>query len=339
MDAPLGRIATRGNSFRARAEARQREYRAEVLKAGCSKYGHWLDDEAAKAGMNFVTPECFEAAKERAARGKGVAERTFVNMLSSQAMCFNLFTPMAHDLQLATKVLRPFFPSLKLVREIHFEYTPPNDIFGDQTGLGGVDCDLMIEAEWNDGTRAIITIETKFVETEFSICGFCKPGRKSKGQPVCPGDVRIRDGNEGCLYASKKHYRYWEQSRRLKTLRLDTLPETGCPFAGPEWQLWVNHTLANALAEIRGAKHAVFAVCAPAGNDALLSDGVLDRFRARLLRPDSFTFIPLDGMFETIAAERTHVPEVENWCLALRQRYSVSRTGALQAREHDRWSR
>jgi len=322
--ASFGRVATRGTSYRARAEARQRQYRAEILKAGWSKYGHLLDAEAARTGKNFVDSECFQAARERAAQGKGVAERTFVNMLSSQAMCFNLFTPLASDPELATNVLQPFFPGLWDVRDIHFEYTPPDDIFGDQTGLGGVDCDLMIEAEWEDQTSALITIETKFVETEFSICGFRKPGRKEKGKPVCPDDVPIRDGHQACLYARRKHYRYWEQTRRLGTLRPTALPDAGCPFAGPEWQLWVNHTLAHALADASRARHAVFAVCAPADNKALLGDGVLERFRARLARPESFTFIPLAELLPAIGRAIGGGPrELREWHEGLCRRYAA----------------
>ena len=323
MDASLGTVATPGNSFRARAEARQREYRVEVLKAGWSKYGHHLDDDATRTGKNFVIPECYQVAKSRAASGKGVAERTFINMLSSQAMCFNLFAPLTHDPHLATKILQPFFPGLWLVRSIHFEYTPSNDIFGDQTGFGGVDCDLMLEAEWEDEASAIITIETKFVEPEFSICGFRKPGRKSKGQPVCPDDVRPAAGHEACLYTNRKHYRYWEQTQRLGTLCPATLPDSGCPLAGPEWQLWVNHTLAHALADAGGGRHAVFAVCAPAGNKALLGDGVLERFHARLARPESFRFIPLDGVLDAIdAATVGRAPETREWFHGLRRRYA-----------------
>jgi len=48
-----GPVYTKGESFRARAEAQQRHYRANVLKVGHGKYGHVLSKEAASAGMNF----------------------------------------------------------------------------------------------------------------------------------------------------------------------------------------------------------------------------------------------------------------------------------------------
>jgi hypothetical protein len=58
----LGSVYTKGSSFRALAEARQRHYRAHDLKAGWSKYGHLLDDESAGAGRNFLGAEIHKVA-------------------------------------------------------------------------------------------------------------------------------------------------------------------------------------------------------------------------------------------------------------------------------------
>lgn len=56
MPDDLGPIYTRGATYRARAEARQRQHRAEVLGVDHGRYGHLLSDEAADAGANFVLP-------------------------------------------------------------------------------------------------------------------------------------------------------------------------------------------------------------------------------------------------------------------------------------------
>ena len=317
----LGPLYTSGSSFRARAEARQRDYRAHVLRVGWSEHGHFLDEDAAAEGRNFVVPECFEHANARAEDGKGVdKKRTFSNMLSSQAMCFNVFSPLARDLGLASTVLQPFFAGLADVRAIAFEYTPAQIVFGDQSGRGGVDCDLLIDALWSDGSKAVITIETKFVEPEFSNCGFRRPGRRAKGQPVCPDDISVATDHSLCLYEARKGYGYWRQTARLATLGPRALPAAGCPLSGPEWQLWVNHTLAHAEANARGARRAVFAVCAPAANAALLQDGILNRFRARLANPETFRFIPLDDLVEHI---RSVAPgNLQVWADGLVARYS-----------------
>ncbi|HZH13933.1 MAG TPA: hypothetical protein VE057_06200 [Archangium sp.] len=330
MTPEAGPVATAGNSFRARAEARQRAYRADVLKTGWWKYGHWLDDEATGQGRNFVLPEAHQAARRRQELGKGVAERTFRNMLSSQAMCFNLFAPLEQDLGLATEVLKPFMPELVRVRDILIEYTPPKELFEDQSGLSGVDCDLLIEGEWENGAGALLSIETKFVEPEFSTCGFRKRRSSEKKHTVCPDDVALGSDGSGCLYASQKRYRYWEHTMRVGTLAPGALGASGCPFGGPAWQLWVNHTLVHAEAEPeaepeaerRNVRHAVFALCAPVQNEALLKGGIINAFRGHLARPETFRFIALDDLISRIgelAAKRP--PALQQWSEGLAHRY------------------
>lgn len=302
MHGDLGPEYTKGTSFRARAEARQRAYRAQTLQVAHGRWGHWLDSASAEAGANFVVPEACEAARARQARGKGVDPvRTFSNMLSSQAMCFNLFAPLARDPSLAATVLRRFVPPLAKVRSIAIEHTPAADIFRDQSGAGGVDCDVFIEGLDGAGAPLVVTFETKFVEPEFSTCGFRKPGREAKGQPVCPPTVTLDGVGSACLYTSQKGYLYWLRTRELGTLRADTLRGRDCAFDGPLWQLWVNHTLASAEASRRGATSAIFGVCAPKANRALLEDGgVLDQFRSHLAEPSSLVFVDLDALVAAI---------------------------------------
>ncbi|MFO0617021.1 MAG: hypothetical protein U0414_30780 [Polyangiaceae bacterium] len=286
----LGPIHTKGATYRARAEARQRTYRASALDVEHGRFGHLLAQDAANAGHNFVVRAAFEAAQARRRRGKGVVDRTFDNMLSSQAMCFNLFAPLQSRLALATDVLGPFVPGLAEVRSIEIEHTPARDIFNDQSGLGGVDCDLLVEGKSSSGSPLVLVIETKFVEPEFSVCGFRQPRRAEKGLDVCPDDVPVRTERGACLYARNKGYAYWLRTDEHRILSPGALAELGCPFAGPRWQLWVNLVLAHEEAKRRGATDARFAVCASANNAALLRGGeVLEGFRSLLRRPEAST--------------------------------------------------
>ena len=61
-----------------------------------------------------------------------------------------------------------------IINDIEIEYTPSKTIFNDQSGKGGVDCDALLQYWGDSGKRSILVIETKYVETEFSICGFRK---------------------------------------------------------------------------------------------------------------------------------------------------------------------
>jgi hypothetical protein len=323
----LGPVYTKGDSFRARAEARQREHRVQLHpEAGFDRWGHRLDQAAAEAGVNFVIPEAFEEAKKRFAQGKGVCwPRTSGNMLSSQAMCFNLFTPLKRDHRLALGVLRRFLPTLASVGPLEFEHTPEKDIFNDQTGQGGVDCDVMVEGLDHDGVRIVLTIETKFVEEEFSPCGFRKPGRKAHGKPVCPDDIALDGDFERCLYTSRKGYLYWQRSKESGNLRLEALPRMGCAFAGPAWQLWVNHTLASmeAAPARRGPASAFFAVCAPSKNKELLDDGrVLQQFKELLSNPESLVFIDIDDLIAAIRDESEGTEWSDRWWRPLAARYA-----------------
>lgn len=312
----FGPAYTTGGSYRARAEARQRRYRAEVLGAGWDTHGHWLNAEANRNGANFVVPVAHTAALRRRDAGKGVAERTFQNMLSSQAMCFNLFGPLADDLDLATKVLAAVVPGLVRVRSVAIEYTPDADVFGDQSGRGGVDCDVLVEATFSTGENVVV-IETKFVEEAFSTCGFRRAGRAGRGQVVCPDDVPVRDDREACAYHGVKGYGYWRRTDEHRTLA--ALPESGCPFGGPLWQLWVNHALAHVEAARRGAGRAMFLVCAPGDNEALLRGGrVLADFRARLRDPGTVDMLPVDGLIDRIGEV---AGEGSEWARGLRARY------------------
>jgi hypothetical protein len=316
----LGPIYSPGRAYRARAEARQREYRASVLMAGHGDWGHVLSPEAAAAGHNFLLPEAHEAARARERAGKGVTQRTFENMLSSQAMCFNILAPLAARLELATEVLAPFIPGLRAVTAIHLEHTPAADIFRDQSGLGGVDCDVLIEADTSGGVL-IQVVETKFVEPEFSTCGFRKAGRAKKGQDVCPDEVPVRDDRNACLYTSKKGYEYWRRTDEFDLLADGALPATGCPFAGDHWQLWVNLALAHAEGARRGADHVRFAVCSSAQNSALLGDGGgLDAFRGLLREPEAVSLIDLEILVSHV--REVAPPQLAGWAAGLGARYA-----------------
>lgn len=316
----LGPVYKRGASYRARAEARQREYRAHRLGAEHGSHGHFLAQAAADEGRNFVIPQAFEVAQARQRAGKGVAQRTFDNMLSSQAMCFNLFAPLSTRLSLAGDILRPFVPGLAEVRSIEIEYTPPRDIFDDQTGQAGVDCDLFIEGVTAGGELLVLVVETKFVEPEFSVCGFKKSGRAKKGLDTCPDDVPVRANRGACLYVSKKGYAYWRRTEEHGLLAGGALADAGCPFSGGRWQLWVNFALAHEEARRRGAKDARFAVCTSANNTALLKGGkVLDGFRSLLRRPEAIHLIDLDALLEQV--ETAAPPELRTWATELSARY------------------
>lgn len=247
--------------------------------------------------------------------GKGVAHRTFNNMLSSQAMCFNLFAPLAADTDLAARILSKLLP-ISGISDIIIEHTPSNELFKDQSTLGGVDCDVLIIGSNLQGHAIAITLETKFVEREFSHCGFISARNSTR---ICPADIDIIRDPTQCLYEKRKGYRYWKRSQEYSVLRDGAFPAKGCPFVGPMWQLWVNRTLAAAESAQRHLEASGFAILAPMGNKRLFAHDVLNRFRDLLTEPSSFWFIELEDMIGAIQAES---PECSEWAHGLRARYA-----------------
>lgn len=321
-----GKAYTPGNSFRARAEAQQRRYRAHELKLGFGEHAHWLNEEDAKRGANFFG-QAYKVVSSRADQGKGIdKKRTLYNMLSSQAMCFNIFGNLQTDEGriIAAKALGKFLPNLQTIKEIHLEFTPPKDVLCDQSALGGVDCDVLIEYDTSAGGSGLLAIETKFVEEEFSTCAFRKrAGKADTGGDSCPQGTCHRQDFGGCLYSSKKHYHYWEQSRRHGTLQPELLRDgIPCPFGGGLWQLWVNHTLVHALADKRQCQEAAFALCAPRGNDALLKGGeTITSLRSLLTNPSSMLLIELEDLVNALESAVGLDRCWHEWIVYLRQRY------------------
>ena len=219
----------------------------------------------------------------------------------------------------AARMLSAFIPILRTVDAITIEYTPDKDLFGDQTGLSGVDCDVLIDFRADDGAKGVLVIETKFVEPEFSTCGFRKNGVKTP----CPKDVTLDERAAQCRYA-QKGYQYWQRTLEAQTVLMDRVRALGCPFGGASWQLWANHTLAHAEARRRAAQHAYFAVVAPAHNKPLLREGkTISDFRAYLTKPDTMVFISLEDLIMKLA-EGADVPEADLWLSGLRDRYIVA---------------
>lgn len=319
MEIEHGPVYTRGTNYRARAEARQCAYRFEVLGVEHGQYGYMLSPDASDAGRNFIVSESFEAATRRREAGKGVDQRTFENMLSSQAMCFNLFAPLASRLDVATDVFMPFIDGLRKVTGIQIEYTPARDVLGDQSGNVGVDCDLLLEGQTAQG-KLVQVIETKFVEPGFSVCGYRKAGRARKNQEVCPDDVPVRDDRQACLYVRNRGFGYWQRSDEHKLLAAGAFPQQGCPFGDGRWQLWVNHALAHEEAARRGASDVRLAVCASPKNTKLLGSGVLEDFRKLVQRPSSVTLMDLDQLIERI--QNCSPSALQEWANGLAARYA-----------------
>jgi len=172
-DMDIGPQYSRDNAFAQRMRFHQSWYRSRVLhapvgtgpKAGnTTRYGNMLTRQDGERGLNFLTPHIFEVAKRRLELKKGAVEkfRLFCNMLSSQAMCFNLFGPLVDDTELATRLMQVLLPGeIQSVSRVFLEYAPEpaKDYLNDLTAF-----DAFVSYLRPDGQPGFVGIETKLAE-------------------------------------------------------------------------------------------------------------------------------------------------------------------------------
>jgi hypothetical protein len=316
---------TSGKSFRAIAEFNARKYRILNLKLSkYDRYGHILTDEDAELGLNYLPSlrkEIKSAIEFRNAKGKGIdIQRTSKNMLSSQAMCFNLFVPLNLDKKLLSKLFDKLIGIVKdFHHDIEIEYTPSNSIFNDQSAKGGVDCDALLQYINFKDEESLIVIETKYVEQEFSICGY----RKSKQKDRCPVYTTINKDFSNCRYQYKKQYDYWKVAEESGLYKMDEIEQLHCPFGGTLWQLWTNYSLAYALARENNKSDFRFVVICPNKNIRLSENGkIFSKFKSFLKQPDYFRVVYLENIISTLLDENI-VRDVPKWTVEFAEKYST----------------
>ena len=129
--------------------------------------GSLLSREAANAGRNFLSPAIHTFVRhELILREEGAyydEERLFGNALSSMPLSFNVFAPLAMDLELASAVFRCLLPDfVSKVLNFRFETSPGRRearFLNDGTAF-----DLAVDVITPDGEPATIFIEVKYSE-------------------------------------------------------------------------------------------------------------------------------------------------------------------------------
>lgn len=131
------------------------------------KLGSRLTAAAAETGVTFLTPEIAKIVWTQCAyREPGALideERLWGNLLSSQALTFNLFALASLQLRLADKIFSALAPQIiHTVHRARFEHSPGR---GDPVYLGDHTAfDVIVEGLAPDGSDAILVIEVKYSE-------------------------------------------------------------------------------------------------------------------------------------------------------------------------------
>ncbi len=130
--------------------------------------GSWIESTYARAsGGNFLSPTIRERVLLDLATFKD-GERVdqdhlFGNLLSSQALCYNLFAELAENLSAATLLARKWLDSVSRVTQIRFEFSPGR---GDLRFTGTRSAfDVFVEYVTQTGGEGFIGIEMKYHES------------------------------------------------------------------------------------------------------------------------------------------------------------------------------
>jgi hypothetical protein len=129
--------------------------------------------------LNFINHDAVKAVKETLAErsqasGKGMIseDRLYNNLLSSQPLCFNFFGSLKYNLPLATELFKKYYPQVKEITGIHFEFAPNSATNSDNSAH-----DIAFEFIGVDGQKGLIGWECKYTEP-FSSEKYDKPDYK-----------------------------------------------------------------------------------------------------------------------------------------------------------------
>ena len=298
MESDCIHIAPSDDRFTARMRFHQSWHRRHVLglppgpnpsAKDDALYGSQLTKTDGFAGRNFITSDIHTAVERRIKDGHGLVEpkRARCNLLSSQPMCFNLWAPLADDLQLATRLVRslPGLPEDLRVTGVVLEHAPDKKShLDDATAF-----DAFVDYELPDGTRGFIGVETKLTEP-FS----------QKSYEFKPGYSRWMDAGD-----------WWWQ------------PGAEEQFPNPKInQLWRNHLLAFAMLHQEPAEY-VEGFCAVLyhdGDEACTE--AITAYRRHLRNEADGTLLswPL-GDLVTAWEGAAVTPDEEHWLADFRLRY------------------
>lgn len=262
-----------------------------------------------------------------------------LNLRSSQACCLNFLYYLRQNLDLASEVLRGWFPELLGVISIEFEYTGPEAATtwlgeppGGKRGMNRTSVDAAIW--WADIHRKprLTLVEWKYTEKGFGSCGgYLSSGNKDRSR--CTSlDVRsIRPRTDCYLMQGDKstvQRHYWDH---MDDAGIDyrVFEEPGCPFRGPLYQLLRQQLLAHWL-DTKTDNTVDVAVAYLEGNEDLMrSPGYLKHlgadlpsaWRAFLAEPERFQVLHI----EDLMAHCDYLSSVATspWREYLRERYKV----------------
>lgn len=292
------RIYKQDDAFKGKARAHQFAFRDIVLNVSCDEKNPqvMLPSEAAKQGLMF-----FEGYRDlicqRAGGFKGTA--LFANMLRSEHIPYNIFTPMETDLFVAAKLFSSIIGiEIDRILDIKIEFAGDNsrDVYLND----GTSFDAYISYIAKDGNKGGIGVEVKYTEQGYRL------GDKEKE------DILDSNGRYNLISDLSGYF-----SESMSILRFVDDNDLR--------QIWRNHILGYAMVNNGDIVYFHHIHLYPEGNRHF-GEKALPAYKSLLSNKGKFSFIGLtyEDLFDKMASFfvlDTH----RSWIDYLRSRYLVER--------------
>lgn len=237
--------------FFERMKEHQIKYKAEVLgiaEMGASKRGNLYAHLLPKGSWDYNLWEGIRNEARSYFGAKGIAwhDQNY-NLLSSQALCINVFFLFRRHLDILGKFISQYFTDLEKVIDLDFEYIGPKNYFKERGGRGQNRTSSDVAVLWLDKEKRgrMLLLEFKFTETGFGECG-------QKNNPLpkrCLNSSKVISSPQRECYRAEVGRTYW--SRILSSdspFRKELLTaESFCPFRYDFYQLMRNQLLAHCI--------------------------------------------------------------------------------------------
>ena len=297
------------------------DWRADVDGTRSKWWNHWPDG---------IYPAYRTLAQEMIQTDAVKFHKHIAHLRSSQAFAFNLFLPFREGNRstLSTRVSKLLGVPIS-IEEVRFEWVPPGAILGEIRGdrpsprEPATAVDVVLWCRLKDGNRAVVLLEVKLSETDFTHCN----GRTSPANSrpdVCASARLFFKDQRACYLRRPAHMlrdrRYWE----IFTTSHGSVPAAfpgsdlsgACPFAYGMQQPMRNLAIAKGLEQEGIVKQAWFALCTHDDNPHIA--GHWKEWRLLLNGSDTAYSLPASAIVRSGEAEG-----LVEWAAWMRQRYRL----------------
>jgi PD-(D/E)XK nuclease superfamily protein len=239
-----------------------------------------------ETGATFVTPAALEAARARTSfiepEQSFDHQRLWADLLSSEALAFNLFGDLAADLDRADRAIHAWLPEAPgRVSAVRFAHSPGRLDPEWLNSLRAFDAAFVLDLD--DGTQGIVAVDVKYHEK-----------------------LRVEQPKPENLWLTGRVH---ERSRAFRPGAFDRVKGRS-----DLWEPWLEHLLMFSMLQHPSGQWTWgrYLVVHPAGNPDMVDE--LDRYRTLLADPTTFRTMTLEDVLASGALPRTTVR-------ALRERY------------------